>query len=44
MDILDTMVPQTLVKDAMGPETVYSDPKKTMTEFLICMQTKDPGI
>ena len=24
-DILDTTVPQTLVKDTMGPETVYSD-------------------
>ena len=43
MDILDTMVPQTLVKDAMGPETVYSDPEETMTEFLLYMQSKDLG-
>ena len=43
MDILDTTVPQTLVKDAMGLETVYSDPEETMTEFLLHMQSKDPG-
>ena len=43
MDILDTTVPQTLVKDAMGPEMVYSDSKKTMTEFLLYMQSKNPG-
>ena len=40
-DILDTTVPQTLVKDAMGLETVYSDPEETMTKFLLCMQSKD---
>ena len=43
MDILDTTVPWTLVKDAMGPETVYSDPEETMTKFLLCMQSKDLG-
>ena len=43
MDILDTMVPQTLVKDAMGPETVYLNPEKTMTEFLLYMQSRDLG-
>ena len=43
MDILDTMVPQTLVKDAMGLETVYSNPEETMTEFLLCMQSRDLG-
>ena len=42
-DILDTTVPQTLVKDAMGLETVYSDPEETMTEFLLYMQLKNPG-
>ena len=42
-DILDTTVPQTLVKDAMRLEMVYSDPEETMTEFLLCMQLKDPG-
>ena len=34
-DILDTIMPWTLVKDAIGLETVYSDPKETMTEFLL---------
>ena len=43
MDILDTTVPWTLVKDAMGPEMVYSDPKETMTKFLLYMQSKDLG-
>ena len=43
MDILDTTVPWTLMKDAMGPEMVYSDFKETMTEFLLCMQSRDPG-
>ena len=42
-DILDTTVPQTLVKDAIGLEMVYSDPKETMTEFLLYMQSRDPG-
>ena len=42
-DILDTTVPRALVKDAMGPETAYSDPEETMTEFLLRMQSKDPG-
>ena len=42
-DILDTTVPQTLVKDAMGLETVYSNPEETMTEFLLCMQSRDLG-
>ena len=42
-DILDTTVPQTLVKDAMEPETVYSDPEETMTKFLLYMQSKDLG-
>ena len=36
-------MPQTLVKDTMGPETVYSDPEETMTEFLLHMQSKDLG-
>ena len=35
MDILDTTVPWTLVKDAMGLETAFSDPEKTITEFLL---------
>ena len=43
MDILDTIVPQILVKDAMGPETAYSDPKETITKFLLCMQLRDLG-
>ena len=43
MDILDTTVPWTLVKDAMEPETVYSDPEETMTKFLLYMQSKDLG-
>ena len=42
-DILDTTVPQTLVKDAMGLETVYSNPEETMTEFLLYIQSKNPG-
>ena len=42
-DILDTTVPQTLVKDAMGLETVYSNPEETMTEFLLYMQSRDLG-
>ena len=41
--ILDNTVPRALVKEAMGTETTYSDPEETMTEFLIRMQTKDPG-
>ena len=41
--ILENIVPQVLVKEAMGTETTYSDPEETMTEFLICMQTKDLG-
>ena len=43
MDILDTTVPWTLVKDAIGLEMVYSDPEETMTEFLLYMQSKDLG-
>ena len=42
--ILDNTVPQALVKEAIGTEIIYSDPEKTMTEFLIYMQTKNPGI
>ena len=42
-DILDTTVPQTLVKDAIGLETVYLNPEETMTEFLLCMQSRDLG-
>ena len=43
MDILDTIMPQALVKDAIGLETVYSDPEKTMTKFLLYIQSKDLG-
>ena len=42
-DILDTTVPQTLVKDAIGLETVYLNPEETMTEFLLYIQSKDLG-
>ena len=42
-DILDTTVPQTLVKDAMGLEIAYSDPKEIMTEFLLYIQSRDLG-
>ena len=43
MDILDITVPQTLVKDAMGLEMVYSDPEETIIKFLLYIQSKDPG-
>lgn len=43
LGILDNIVPQTLIKEAIDTETIYLDPEKTMTEFLICMQTKDLG-
>ena len=43
MHVSDMMVPWALVKDIIRPETAYSDPEETMTEFLIHMQTKDPG-
>ena len=36
-------MPWALVKDAIGPETVYSDPEETMTEFLLYIQSKDLG-
>ena len=36
-------MPQALVKDTIGLETVYSDPEETMTEFLLYIQSKDPG-
>ena len=44
MDILDTTVPWALVKNAIGLEMVYLDPEETMTEFLLYIQSKDPGI
>ena len=43
IDILDTTVPWALIKDAMGLEIVYSDPEETITEFLLCMQSKNLG-
>ena len=42
-DILDTTVPQILVKDTIGLETVYLDPEETITKFLLYMQSRDLG-
>ena len=42
-EILDKTVPQALVRDIIRPEMAYSDPEETITEFLIYIQSKDPG-